>query len=260
MSNVIRRLSALLIFLSIAGAASAQSDNPWDGFYAGLNIGASSTHACNTWSSGATASPPDLSIQNCPKSGFAGGLQFGENFQRKHLVFGLGVDVDAWIDKSNNTSSSSAGTTGAPAATYTARGRLTPNDFFIIGPRVGYATDVFFPYVRGGGIVTSGAHEDGLSYTLAGSSKPLATLSGGKNFTPGGWVAGAGVEVGLHGPFSISAEYLHADLGKGSTNATSCTGSAAACAGLADIVSTHASFTANFYRIGFNYWFQYWNP
>jgi hypothetical protein len=49
-------------------------------------------------------------------------------------------------------------------------------------------------------------------------------------------------------------------LGKGSINSTSCTGTAAACAQLADIESTHSNFTANFFRIGFNYWFQYWNP
>jgi opacity protein-like surface antigen len=92
--------------------------------------------------------------------------------------------------------------------------------------------------------------------------KPVASFTGGSNFAPIGWVAGGGAEWGLNGPWSITAEYLHANLGKGAGSIASCSGPAAACAGFAGISfqSIHTSATANMFRVGINYWFGYWEP
>jgi outer membrane immunogenic protein len=251
--NFIKRAGALLALTLIAGAALAQSDSPWDGFYFGLNAGGASNNTCDAWSA------PGISLSSCPGGAFIGGLQLGQNFQRKHLVYGLDLDVDAWTAKSDNQTFTS---TAAPAGTYRTLGRLTPSDFIFVGPRVGYAGGNWFPYVKGGGFITSGTHEDGLSYTEAGATKPLVSFKGGENYSSVGWAAGGGVEFGLHGPFSFSAEYLHADLGRGSTSSATCTGSAAACAPFAglSLTSTHGDFTANIFRIGITYYFQYWTP
>jgi hypothetical protein len=69
------------------------------------------------------------------------------------------------------------------------------------------------------------------------------------------------MEIGLNGAWSISAEYLHMNLGKGSSSTTTCAGAASACAAFAGISldNTHNAFTANIFRIGVNYWFNYWD-
>jgi outer membrane immunogenic protein len=259
----LKRASVLLALTLIAGAALAQSDTPWDGFYFGLNAGGTSNHTCDRWS---TLPASGVSLSACPGGAFVGGVQLGQNFQRKHLVYGLDLDVDAWTSKSDDRTLAYAGG-AAPAGTYRTLGRLTPSDFIFVGPRVGYGGRNWFPYVKGGGFITSGSHDDGLSYTEAGATKPLASFQGGRNYSSVGWAAGGGLEIGLHGAFTLSAEYLHADLGKGGSSAATCSGStaagsSAACAPFAalSLTSTHDNFTANIIRIGVTYYFQYWNP
>jgi outer membrane immunogenic protein len=256
--NFIARASALLALTLIADAALAQSDTPWDGFYFGVNAGEASNKSCDAWS---TAPASGISLSGCPGGAFVGGFQLGQNFQRKRLVYGLDLDVDAWTSKSDDRTLTYAGA-AAPAGTYRTLGRLTPSDFIFVGPRIGYGGGNWFPYVKGGGFITSGSHEDGLSYTEAGATKPLVSWQGGRNYSSVGWAAGAGIEIGLHGAFAFSAEYLHADLGKGSSSAAACAGPAAACAQFAGLAltSTHDNFTANLFRIGITYYFQYWNP
>jgi outer membrane immunogenic protein len=102
-------------------------------------------------------------------------------------------------------------------------------------------------------------HNTALSYTPAGTKVPIASFNGGRNFTSFGWATGGGVEIVLKGPWSIGAEYLHVNLGNGSSSTTSCTGSAAACAEFSAISfdSVHNSFSANIIRVGVNYWFGY---
>lgn len=95
------------------------------------------------------------------------------------------------------------------------------------------------------------------SFTPVGGSAPTAAFSGGKNFTSTGWVVGVGTEYGLKGPWSLKAEYLYANLGKGTNSTTTCTASASVCAGYSNfsLDNIHNSFTANLFRVGFNYRF-----
>ena len=263
--TIARRLAAALALISIAMGAWAQSDIPWNGFYAGLNAGGASSNACNEWSladsAADAAAASAFAHANCPSGGFVGGLQIGQNFQNGHLVLGWGADLDAWAAKHGNQTWTSSGE-GGPAGTYAAAGRLTPGSFGILSARVGYGARMWFPYVRGGAIVTGGAKEDGLSYTPPGATKPTAMFSGGKNYDTIGWVAGGGAEWGFNGPFSISLEYLHASLGKGSGGAAGCTGAAATCAEYSALAvqSSHDAFNSNIIRVSVSYWFNYWNP
>jgi len=259
------RAAAALALTSIATGALAQSDIPWSGFYAGLNAGGVSNNTCNDWSLGSgaadAAAATAFAHANCPSGGFVGGLQVGENFQNGRLVIGWGGDFDVSTAKSGNQTWISSGE-GAPAGTYTASGRLTPGNFGIVSARIGYGGTTWFPYVRGGALITGGSHEDGLSYTPPGAAKPTATFGGGKNYDSIGWVAGGGAEWGFNGPFSISLEFLHASLGKGSSGAAGCTGAAATCAEFSAIAlqSSRDAFNFNIVRVGLTYWFGYWNP
>ena len=250
---------ALLALTSVAGAAFAQSDNPWNGIYAGANAGDVRNGACvsGTLNAGSVATTFN---QLCPSGGsLAYGVQIGDDFQYKKFVLGFSADLDLGSTKSQSQSATATGA-APPAGTYTLSGKLDPTTFGLLGLRVGYASLRWLPYLKAGAIIAGGSHNSTLSYTPPGAVKPTASFNGGKNYSSAGWAAGGGVEYGFNGPWSISLEYLRANLGKGSSSTATCSGLAAACAEFSGISfdSSHNSFTADIIRIGVNYWFDYW--
>jgi outer membrane immunogenic protein len=264
MMNPLCRSAAFLTLFLTAGAASAESDVPWDGVYAGLNAGEARNNTCGGGTlAGATidsATPPTFYNPSCTNSGsFVGGIQIGENFQHKHLVLGFGADLDTWTGKSRGTTLTYTDAV-PPAGSYAFSGKDTPSAFAVIGPRIGFGALQFLAYLKGGAVITGGSHDSTLSYTPSGSKIPTASFSGGKSLASTGWAAGGGFEYGLNGPWSISAEYLHVNLGKGSDSASTCSSTGTACAAFTGISfdSMHGNFTANTFRIGVNYWFSYW--
>src|SRR5271163_315883 len=129
MTNLTSRSAAFLALASIAGAASAQSDNPWAGLYAGANVGGAWNNTCNSWTpNGATIDPAIATAfynRNCPNnSAFVGGAQIGYNFQYKKLVWGFGADLDAWSAKNHNRSLKYTGEVPPPGS-YAFSGRLS---------------------------------------------------------------------------------------------------------------------------------------
>jgi len=263
--DLLSRSTVLLALALIAGIASAQSDKPWDGSYAGVNAGGARNGACaSSTLNGATINSAGIAPfpgRYCPSGGIVGGVQFGENFQAKRWVWGVEADLDAWSAKNSKPSLKYAGAS-PPPGTYAFSSKLSPSDFAIVGPRIGYAGDLWLPYLRVGAIITTGSRNSTLSYTPPGTTKSTASFSGGQNFKSAGWAAGVGTEIGLNGAWSITAEYLHVNLGKGSNSTTACSGSASACAAFSGLSldSTHSGFTANVFRVGINYWFSYWEP
>jgi opacity protein-like surface antigen len=254
-------VAGMLALASSWGARPVQGEGSWDGVYAGVNAGAGSNATCDSWAlSGATpATAAVLYNRTCPNNDrFVGGVQIGDAFQYQRLVWSLGADFDAWSGGSYGRSLRYAGNV-PPPGTYTFSGRLSPSGFGIIGPRIGYAGDHWLPYLKVGAIITGGSRGSTLSYTPTGMAKPTASFSGGRTFASAGWVTGGGVELVLSGPWSISAEYVHTSLGNGSDSIASCAGSASACAAFSGISlgSAHNGFTANLFRIGINYWFEY---
>jgi opacity protein-like surface antigen len=259
-----RRFTVLLTLASIAGVASARPDVPWDGAYVGANFGEGSSSTCNSWSlNGAgfdAAAAPDFNNRICSSSNaIVGGLQIGESYQYGRFVWGIGADLDYGSSKNLSQSLKYSGVE-PPPGTYVYSSRQNPGGFAIIAPRIGYGGDTWFPYLRAGAIIAEGSRDSTLVYTPAGATKATASFSGGKDFTAAGWVAGAGVELGLNGAWSISAEYLHANLGKGSDSTSACSGVAPACAAFAGISfdNGHEGFSTNLFRIGITYWFGYW--
>jgi opacity protein-like surface antigen len=254
-----RRRAILLLLLSIPIRAMAQSETPWAGTSLGVGIGDLSSNACSAWTpNGATTDP--AAKQTCATGGhFMGGVQLGENFQYKHLTWGLSADLDA---AASTTPTQSVKQTGgaAPPGTYLFPGPQTPKAFAIVAPRLGYAGDLWLPYLRAGAIIASGAHDSTLTFTPVGATKPIASFDGARNSPSVGWVAGGGTDIGLNGPWSITLEYLHARLGKGSDGTAACSGTAAACSAFSGIsfVNDRGPLIANLYRVGITYWFGYW--
>ncbi|HEY2529995.1 MAG TPA: outer membrane beta-barrel protein [Xanthobacteraceae bacterium] len=255
-----RAPAALLALFLMARAAFAQNTAAWDGFYLGASLGDENSNACNSSVlTGLNIDPATSTFTSCSSSGLVGGLQFGENIQFKRLVVGIGADVV--ISEAKNNSSTLQFTAAAPPpGTYSLSGKFSPKDFAIIGGRIGYGGNLLFPYIRAGAVVT-GSQSSTLAYIPAGTTAPVASFSGGKNFNSTGWAAGTGAEIGLNGAWSISAEYLHMNLGKGSSSTTTCAGIASACSVFTGVSldNTHNAFTANVFRIGINYWFNYWD-
>ena len=260
----IHSLTALAL-VSIAGVAFAQSDKPWDGFYAGANAGGAWNSSCSSWTLKGGAIDPAAAAaiynRSCAGSSLVGGVQFGENFQYKRFFWGVSADLDAGSATSRNQSIKYTGQMPPPGA-YVFSGKLSPSGFGVIGPRIGYAGNQWLLYFRAGAIAALGSHNGSLSYTPAGATKPTASFSEGNDFASAGWVGGGGAEWGLNGPWSITAEFLHADFGRGSHSTTTCSGGASACAAFAGISldSIRSSLSSNSFRIGINYWFGYWEP
>lgn len=250
----------LLALVLVATVASAQNAAAWDGFYLGASLGEESANVCGRSTlTGTNIDPATATFSRCSSGGLVAGLQFGENIQIKKVVFGVGADLFTSEAKSASSTVQFSGA-APPPGTYSLSGRLSPKDFAIISARVGYGGSLWFPYIKGGAVISS-SQSSTLTYLPAGTTAPAAAFSGGKNFNSSGWVAGAGAEIGLNGAWSISAEYLHMSLGKGSNSTTSCAGAAGACSTLAGVAleNMHDGFTANIFRIGVNYWFDYWD-
>jgi outer membrane immunogenic protein len=258
-----RGLVTLIALASISGAAAAQSVG--GGFYGGINLGGASNTTCNTWqaSSSLIHNPAILNAlnnRNCPKqSTFVGGAQIGYNFQYGDWVWGFGADYDAWGSKTKNSSYTYNPTTAPviPTGTYSFYGKANPNGFFILGPRVGYSLDNWLPYVRVGGVFTSGSNTGSASFTPTGATTPTASFTGSKNSKSSGSGIGAGFEAKIADQCSLGAEYTHVSLGKSNSSVSSCQGTASACSGFANIQlqNFHNSFTASVVRVLINYEF-----
>jgi outer membrane immunogenic protein len=261
MNKVIGTLAAVLTLTAVGGGVSAQNNYAWDGFYAGLGVGGASTNACTSSTlKGASIDQTTSTFSSCPSGGMIGGLQLGENFQTNRLVWGIGADLDFMRFKDNNQTLRFSGA-APPAGTYASAGRFTPKNLAIVGARIGYAGDLVMPFLRAGGAFALGSQNRALNYTPAGAGVPNASFSEGKSFASSGWAAGGGVEFGFSGAWSLTAEYLHLSLGKGANSTTTCAGTAVACTAFAGISldNTHDAFTSNMFRIGINYWFNYWD-
>jgi outer membrane immunogenic protein len=270
----IKLLTAAALTLAAVGAAQAQdviavSNNPWEGFFVGANIGGAWNHTCQSWEPGPviTGNPALATAfynRNCPNNGnFIGGVDLGYNFQIDQWVWGFKADYDAVGNKSYNRSYTyvpTGPTDPIPGGTYALNGKVSPNGIGLLGPRVGYAIDQWLPFIRAGAAFAGGQHTSTLSYTpAAGSTVGPYSFSGGKNFKSTGFNVGAGVDYGIVGPWSFTAEYNYVNLGKGTNSTFTCTATGPSiCATYANLSldNIHNSFTMNMFRVGFHYGFK----
>ena len=264
--KMIRSLTAFLVLAGIAGSAAAQdviatSQTNWRGFYIGGNIGGGWNSTCDSWqpNQGNGINNPALASafynRDCPNnSSFIGGIQLGYNFQRGNWVSGFGLDYEFLDSKDRSRTFTYAGINPPPGGTYTFSGKLSPNGFAILGPRIGYAVDQWLPYFRIGGVFASGSREPTATYTNAGGT---ATFSGSKDFKTSGVGVGFGAEYAITDSWSFRADYTYVNLGKSSGSDAVCSGPAAACAAFVGVRldNLHNNFTANLIRVGINYKF-----
>src|SRR5277367_4835566 len=110
-------LAILLALILMTGNVSAQSTQ-WDGFYLGASLGGENSNVCSTSTlNGLSIDPTTTTFSRCSSGGLVGGLQFGETFQMKRLVLGLGVDLVFSEAKSNSSTLDLTGV-APPPGTY----------------------------------------------------------------------------------------------------------------------------------------------
>jgi outer membrane immunogenic protein len=165
----------------------------WTGFYVGANLGVGSAHASSNIMTVDTSQT---------LSDVLGGGQVGYNWQSGNWVFGVELDGQGTSQDATWNGTVGGGGTVSQATSLpwfmTARGR------------VGYAfAPMWMVYVTGGG-----AWGEVKSVVTAPAPGPGTTTW---DTTRGGWVIGAGVEGAINRQWSWKAEYLHVDLGSGST-------------------------------------------
>ncbi len=183
----------------------------WSGAYIGINGGGG--FGRSEWNS-ALGSTGAFDV----KGGVVGGT-LGYNWQMGQTVVGLEGDMD-WSNIRGTTSNGPCAALGCETRNEwlaTARGRL------------GYAFNGFMPFITGG--------------LAVGNIKATLGSVGTTTQTNAGWTVGAGLEAAIAGPWTAKVEYLYADLGKGSCDASICG------------TSADVDFHTNLVRAGINYRF-----
>ncbi len=258
------RFYTLVALTLFGGLSAAAPDHPWEGWYAGINAGSARVHSCSSAKLTGplldAAAAGAFSHSDCPRdNAFVGGFHFGDNVQYEHLLIGIGADLDT--EKSQNTGFTLKYPGPLPpAGTYVLSGKLNPSRFAVVAPRIGFASLGWLIYIKAGAVIAGGSRDSTLSFTAPGAKVPIAAFSGGKTFSSTGWAAGGGIEYGLNGPWSISADYTHMKLGSGADSITTCGGTACAPFAGLSLAGDHTSFSQSVLRIGVTYWFGYWGP
>jgi outer membrane immunogenic protein len=202
---MVRLLSILCVFIGIIGSALAADLPPappprapvayvppaplysWTGFYIGGNAGAA-------WSQGKVSDSIGNSWSNSQQAVFTGGGQVGANYQFNWAVVGIEADFD-WL--ANNHNSSNAIDTNIGAIQFSANNRWLTT----IAARFGVAADNWLFYAKGGGGWVGVGNPTITNLTTGGS------ISVSNSNSNSGWLAGAGVEVGLAPNWTARLEY-----------------------------------------------------
>jgi hypothetical protein len=206
------RLTAVLLFVPVfIGTAQAQQDViasaniHWITFRVGGNMGGEWDTACDKLEPGPTAIKGSRALTNAfyhrdyPSDGtFVSGAQIGRNIQYAQWAQSFGLDYEAYSGKYRNRTYAYTGASLVPHGTYTfsfsgknsADGFLIPDPGMGDDPGIGDAGDPCFPYLRWGGVFTSGSRHFS---TRFGDTAETATLSGGKNYDSSGFATGAAI-------------------------------------------------------------------
>jgi outer membrane immunogenic protein len=211
----------------------------WSGVYVGGHLGWTWVEEERTQVTDSAVFPAGFRFC-CDRTGFIGGGQAGVNFQRGIWVFGLEGDADVATARVQKHPAS-------PLVAGVVLNSFADDKWYATtAGRVGIARDNWLFYAKGG--VAWQNSDRGANLTgLPGGTQTVGTI----NATFGGWMTGAGIEVGLTRNWSAKFEYDFMDFG--THDLTFVTVSPAAVAGGTSVqafdVQVHAV------KAGFNYRF-----
>jgi outer membrane immunogenic protein len=162
------------------------SNYNWSGLYFGGELG-------GFWSNidGSLVTPPGHWDAG-PAGGIGGGFI---GFQKAFGSFVLGIE-GGYVDTFNDSGSDSCHPSGCGGPGHI-EGHI--GEIWSVGPRLGYSTGKFMPYVTGG-YANAEIEND-----LVSGGNTLASASDRFN----GWYAGGGVDMSITGNWKIGVEYRH---------------------------------------------------
>jgi outer membrane immunogenic protein len=184
-----KRTSIAIAAAVVAATASpvavrAQSNNQWEGFYAGINVG-------GLWSSTAASIVENNTGGglNGTGSGFVGGVQAGYNYLIGPVLLGAEADFQG--------STMSSGLSGGAGPSAINANATTPW-FSTFRVRAGYTVGSVMPYVTGGAVW---GHQ-----RLQGTDSQTGYFDASNNFWT--YTFGGGVEGHITDQWSAKLEYL----------------------------------------------------
>ena len=185
----------------------------WTGFYDGVNVGGSWGHQRTSLDSATTGAR--LLSNSSHLDGAIGGGQIGYNWQpvNRPWVFGVEADIQGSSQKSDGAffvaGVTAPGIVAVPGDSIVYHDRL---DWFgTLRGRIGWALGErsnWLPYITGGLAYGQGTISGG--GTAGGVPVAFNTTN-----TYAGWVLGGGVEWAFWDRWSVKAEYLYVDFGRG---------------------------------------------
>lgn len=221
------RLTAVLLLVPVfIGTGQAQEDVMaaaninWVGLYIGANSSGGWDIVCDNWEPDATGSKGHRGLTNAfyhrnyPSDGtFISGAPSGYDIQYAQWARDFSLDYQAYGGKQRNRAVPDAEASPVPHGTNTffLSGKNSTNGFFTPDPAIGDAGDACFPYLRWGGVLTSGSRH--LS-TRFGETAGTVTFSGGKNYDSGGFATGAAIQYAMLDRCLFRAECTIKNLGK----------------------------------------------
>lgn len=251
---------SLLALLALAGLVQpAAADGPgrrpspvvttqatnWSGSFIGVQAGYAWGNDPVEFTSATGAYAADLgtnipaSLAGDPK-GFVGGAQWGTNYRSGRLVYGFYSDF-------SYSDIEASGTVTQGTRTSSAEQHL--KWFSTSRVRAGYLLqDNFLLYASGG--LASGSTEVSVANPVTGGPCAAAGAcpAGSESRTRYGWALGAGAEY-VSGPWSVTLDYIHYDLGDVSVRYSD---------GIAPgTLTASADFSGDMVRGGLNYRFNF---
>jgi outer membrane immunogenic protein len=271
-----------LAFIVSQSAFAADRVSNWAGFYVGgnagyawgtesngLNIadgpGFAYCHFCSVIVGGNDAGlAQGAGTSSFDPKGFAGGAQFGYNWQKANWVYGIEADFGGFSQSQTANSSANlvanfafshcfSGGGAAIACTGNFSNSVKADWLVTVRPRIGYAWDQSLVYVTGGLAISrlsfSQSYSDNINF-VAGNVGGSQSVSVSQ--VKAGWVLGAGLEQAMGNNWSLKAEYLYVRFNGLNANGT-----------LSDSLGDFATFannvdhfSSNILRVGFNYKFS----
>jgi len=183
----------------------------WDGSYIGANIGygwGTSTIHDSEYNVYLPTFPP-FSFDFDSK-GMLGGLQFGHNWQRGNLVYGLEGDLGYLNLKGSGWPGLDP--TGDPYDTY----GITKGGWYAgLAASLGYASDHTLFYLKGGAVYSAGkfGYVDSCSSDFIDPPGCGPSLFDAWDRIGWGYQVGAGVEHALNNHWTVKLEYAYLDFG-----------------------------------------------
>ena len=219
-----------------ATAALLAAAYNWTGSYFGINAGAvSGSYGARTSTEVSPAylfNPLDVAavnaagVQTMKRSGFAGGVQAGYNWQSGPVVFGIEGDLDFLHLNAAANSGAVRYPSGGSGFGFTRGRRFFRFDQFVVSsyadadwlatlrPRLGVASGHWLFYATGGLALTQLQGRFLFTDYNASVAALGAEQQGNLDKLRAGYAVGGGIEVALTERLSVKAEYLFVDFGR----------------------------------------------